>query len=165
MVVLSAFRMAQDHITHTEFAKHRSRNFTGKGALFGGVHGLRSEGDDTVATECFVSRRQRGERRANNNIGVGHAIDPLDDVFDQSAGIRGGAVHLPISGDEWTPRGSWFRCTHGRSWRAATPGRVLPSRNSREAPPPVEIKVTWLATPAFLTALTESPPPIMETAF
>ena len=46
--------------------------------------------------------------------------------------------------------------------RAATPGRTFPSRNSRDAPPPVE---TWLisaALPLFLTALTESPPPMIE---
>ena len=43
--------------------------------------------------------------------------------------------------------------------KALIPGRVLPSRNSREAPPPVE---TWLilsARPNLLIAATESPPP------
>src|SRR5262249_37273835 len=43
--------------------------------------------------------------------------------------------------------------------RAAIPGRVLPSRNSSEAPPPVEMWLIWSATPAWLTAATESPPP------
>ena len=48
--------------------------------------------------------------------------------------------------------------------RTAIPGRVFPSRNSREAPPPVE---TWLIFDArlnLLTAATESPPPTTETA-
>ena len=38
----------------------------------------------------------------------------------------------------------------------------MPSRNSRDAPPPVE---TWLisaALPLFFTALTESPPPMID---
>ncbi len=48
---------------------------------------------------------------------------------------------------------------------AATPGNSLPSINSREAPPPVEMKVILSARPACLTAVTESPPPMMVVAF
>src|SRR5580658_11326594 len=48
--------------------------------------------------------------------------------------------------------------------RASTPGSFLPSRNSSDAPPPVEMWVIWSATPAFFTAETESPPPTMEMA-
>lgn len=47
------------------------------------------------------------------------------------------------------------------SSRAATPGRTLPSKSSREAPPPVEMWLIFSARPAFSTAATESPPPIM----
>ena len=47
------------------------------------------------------------------------------------------------------------------SSKAATPGKVLPSSNSNEAPPPVEMWLILLARPAFSTAATESPPPIM----
>ena len=50
---------------------------------------------------------------------------------------REGAVHLPVPGDQ-----SRFLTDHAPfSVRAATPGRTFPSRNSSEAPPPVE---TWL---------------------
>ena len=52
----------------------------------------------------------------------------------------------------------WFYA----SCRAVTPGRALPSRSSRLAPPPVEMKVTLSATPARLTALTLSPPPMID---
>mmetsp|Transcript_22683 Transcript_22683/g.33824 ORF Transcript_22683/g.33824 Transcript_22683/m.33824 type:complete len:238 (+) Transcript_22683:237-950(+) len=48
--------------------------------------------------------------------------------------------------------------------RAATPGRTLPSRSSREAPPPVEMWDILSATFAFSTAATESPPPMMVVA-
>src|SRR5579871_5899229 len=48
--------------------------------------------------------------------------------------------------------------------RASTPGSFLPSRNSRLAPPPVEMWVILSATPAWLMAETESPPPMMEVA-
>mmetsp|Transcript_37937 Transcript_37937/g.74115 ORF Transcript_37937/g.74115 Transcript_37937/m.74115 type:complete len:235 (+) Transcript_37937:678-1382(+) len=50
------------------------------------------------------------------------------------------------------------------SLRAATPGRTLPSRSSREAPPPVEMWDILSARPACSTAATESPPPMMVMA-
>src|ERR1039458_4687497 len=39
---------------------------------------------------------------------------------------------------------------------ASTPGSFLPSKNSSEAPPPVEMWVIWSATPAWLTLETGS---------
>src|SRR5512141_2139203 len=50
------------------------------------------------------------------------------------------------------------------SFRATTPGSGLPSRNSSDAPPPVDTCVIFLATPAFLTALALSPPPMTVVA-
>ncbi|KVI02347.1 hypothetical protein Ccrd_019323 [Cynara cardunculus var. scolymus] len=47
------------------------------------------------------------------------------------------------------------------SSRASTPGSVLPSNNSKLAPPPVEIWLITSATPTFSTAATESPPPMI----
>ena len=47
---------------------------------------------------------------------------------------------------------------------ASTPGSFLPSRNSSEAPPPVEMCVILSATPAAFTADTESPPPTIDVA-
>ena len=47
---------------------------------------------------------------------------------------------------------------------AATPGSSLPSRNSREAPPPVEMWLILSAKPSWLTAAAESPPPMMVVA-
>src|SRR2546422_730562 len=57
-------------------------------------------------------------------------------------------VHLPVGGKEQPPHASSS---------AATPGRGLPSRNSRDAPPPVETWVSFDVRPA--TAAAESPPP------
>ena len=50
------------------------------------------------------------------------------------------------------------------SVNAAIPGRVLPSINSREAPPPVEIWESFSSRPACETAAAESPPPTIVTA-
>src|SRR5271157_5720094 len=43
-------------------------------------------------------------------------------------------------------------------------GQFLASKNSSDAPPPVETCVICFATPAFFTALAESPPPITVVA-
>src|SRR6185369_2928900 len=47
---------------------------------------------------------------------------------------------------------------------AATPGSSTPPRNSSDAPPPVEMWEILSATPADLTAFSESPPPTTLTA-
>ena len=59
-----------------------------------------------------------------------------------------------------TPRAS----TRLASSRQSTPGSTFPSRSSNEAPPPVEMCDMRGARPALLTAATESPPPMIETA-
>src|ERR1043165_1334841 len=55
-------------------------------------------------------------------------------------------------------------CRYVLSVSAATPGSSSPARNSRVAPPPVEMCVMRLATPARVTAETESPPPTITVA-
>src|SRR5947208_2121961 len=71
------------------------------------------------------------------------------------------AVHLPVAGDE---RGAVHRgtaaCSAGAASSSATsPGSARPSRNSSDAPPPVETWVTAPCSPARASAATESPPP------
>ena len=50
------------------------------------------------------------------------------------------------------------------SFAAATPGSSFPSRNSKEAPPPVEICVILSPYPRMFTAAAESPPPMIVVA-
>ena len=45
--------------------------------------------------------------------------------------------------------------------KAATPGKILPSSISSDAPPPVDICDILSTNLAALTAATESPPPII----
>jgi len=47
------------------------------------------------------------------------------------------------------------------SFKAATPGRTLPSSSSKEAPPPVDTWEMESVMPACSAAATESPPPTM----
>ena len=53
----------------------------------------------------------------------------------------------------------------GLSVKQAIPGNSLPSSNSSEAPPPVEICVKLSSKCNFLIAATESPPPTIDIAF
>src|SRR2546427_10018803 len=69
------------------------------------------------------------------------------------AGFGGAEIHLPIGGKQ--------QRSHASS-NAATPGNSFPSRNSSDAPPPVETCVSLSSIPA--TAATESPPPTTVTA-
>src|SRR5260370_29209425 len=48
--------------------------------------------------------------------------------------------------------------------RASTPGSLCPPRNSREAPPPVEMCEMRSATPDWGIAATQPPPPTLEMA-
>ena len=50
------------------------------------------------------------------------------------------------------------------SLAATTPGKSFPSRNSSEAPPPVEMCVILSPKPRLLTAAAESPPPMIVVA-
>src|SRR5690606_42121697 len=67
-------------------------------------------------------------------------------------------VELPVARNE--RHASLLRYAHPS---ASNPGRLLPSRNSRLAPPPVEMwpKSSSL-NPNALTAAAESPPPTTE---
>src|SRR5438876_9115684 len=47
----------------------------------------------------------------------------------------------------------------------STPGSFCPDKNSKDAPPPVEICVILDPTPDCATAAAESPPPTIEYAF
>ena len=50
------------------------------------------------------------------------------------------------------------------SLAATTPGKSFPSRNSSEAPPPVEMCVILSPKPRLFTAAAESPPPMIVVA-
>src|SRR5262249_13746418 len=89
--------------------------------------------------------------------------DGILDRRRQVERLGDGLVHLPVadaqglSGLHEALRLSLVPA--GRLRRAAMPGSSWPSTNSSDAPPPVETCEILSATPASLTAATESPPP------
>src|SRR5687767_9409868 len=84
----------------------------------------------------------------------------LEEAGQEVARGRRPEMHLPVRGvDEGTCR-HWAQASSS----AATPGSSLPSRNSSDAPPPVDTCVMRSSSPAWATAAAESPPPTTVTA-
>src|SRR6202011_3825314 len=108
---------------------------------------------DRRASERVVRRGQRGERRADHGVDVRQRQRARAHVRDERARLRDRLVHLPVPDDERLAR------AHGYRSSAATPGSVLPSRNSSVAPPPVETCVIASAKPSACAAAAASPPP------
>src|SRR5579875_497819 len=116
--------------------------------------------------EHLADSRERNRRWAENAEQIWILVQQLAqsrrDLQGKARGHPRAIVHLPITGDNrGARRGSrHHRSPHPqRSCRAATPGSTRPSRNSNEAPPPVDTCVILSAAPACSTAAAESPPP------
>src|SRR5690606_32501056 len=99
-----------------------------------------------------VERREDGREHDLARGGLGFELRAQ--LARERARLVGEQVHLEIAGDDGPPR--------HRS--ASTPGSFRPSRNSSDAPPPVETWPNEDARPARLTAATLSPPPTTEKA-
>src|SRR5204863_3043928 len=94
----------------------------------------------------------------DHDFDIGDIAQVEKERLDESRRLRLSHIHLPIGCDD-------FLAHYFLSVNAATPGNSLPSSNSSDAPPPVELNVILSASPACFTAVTEPPPPIMVVAF
>src|SRR5690606_16775145 len=114
---------------------------------------------DARALEGLRDAVERDVGRAHHHlVGGGLLTQGVGDGRGQGRGLLRGLVHLPVSGEDLAARHAHF------SVRAVTPGRALPSRNSSEAPPPVETCETCFSRPACSIAAAESPPPMIVIA-
>src|SRR5439155_4897121 len=106
-------------------------------------------------------RLERGEGRCDHDLAPAHAAHALGERACQRDRLAARAVHLPVAGDERRAahRGTSACSAGAASSSAASPGSRRPSRNSSDAPPPVETWVTAPCRPARASAATESPPP------
>src|SRR5262249_21341790 len=114
-----------------------------------GMKILRGEGDTRVP-DGFAHGAQGGEGGRQGDLGAAPVGQSRQKVREERAGLLFGPVHLPVAGDERA---------HQALVRASTPGRVMPERYSRVAPPPVETCVNLDVSPNLRTADAESPPP------
>src|SRR5213083_2779288 len=121
------------------------------------MHVLRTDLDVWSSAKRFRDLCNCGEGRNDHDFDIGDIAQVEKERLDESRRLRLSHVHLPIGCDD-------FLAHYFLSVNAATPGNSLPSSNSSEAPPPVEMNVILSASPACFTAVTESPPPMMVVA-
>ena len=160
---LAAFGMADDDVAASGFGEHGGGNFSGEGAFFFPVDVLSGDGDFCV----FGGFDGRGDGcvwRGYDDVAVTGFGGERRERGEKRAGVGGGFVHLPVAGNDAAPHDFAPSGREGFSVRASTPGSFRPPRNSRDAPPPVEMCEIFPATPDWWTAATESPPPTMEVA-
>src|SRR5215470_3098351 len=141
-----------EHAATSELDEHRRGDLTRVRARPFMVAVLAAEADGGAVND-LAHRGERGERRTQHDV---DALEPLEAVANARGEwpcFRERADHLPVADDE-------RRAHQAASVRAATPGSVRPSRNSRKAPPAVEMYPILSLTPAALTAAIVSPPPI-----
>ena len=103
---------------------------------------------------CPAGRRCRADRRNQRNT---IRFDPEGSKLNCSA-----VSPLPTKAFAFAGAPE-LHCPYLSS-RQAMPGSSKPSRNSREAPPPVEMWVILSAKPSCSQAAAESPPPTMVVA-
>src|SRR6266436_820489 len=167
---LAALGVADDDVAAADVGKHRSGDFAGEGAFLAPGNVLAGDGD--ARAFCGIDGgRERGERRRDGNVAMFCVRNKREEGGEKRARLRERFVHFPIAGDYAASHAK----TSGRTKdlntedtestekkgghllvKASTPGSLRPPRNSREAPPPVEICEILLATPDWWTAATES---------
>src|SRR5215813_7947434 len=148
----AALGMPHEHAAAAELDEHRRRDLARMGARAFMVAVLPTEPDGRALDDLRDSAERR-EWRAQNDIDALEALEAVANAGGERPCFGQGADHLPVADDE-------RRAHQAASVRAATPGSVRPSRNSRKAPPAVEMYPILSLTPAALTAAMVSPPPI-----
>src|SRR5690348_13610464 len=168
-MVAPAFRMPDDDVSAARIPKHRCGNVAGVGALFIPMAVLRRHGD-IAAFQNVSHGAQSCEWRRHHHFAMVYLSEPRAEIIHKLHRFTNGFVHFPIAGNygfsHFSSNGTEVRA--GRpsdfyffSVSASTPGSFIPERNSRVAPPPVEMWLIWDSTPDLATAATESPPPTM----
>src|SRR5690606_30707663 len=156
-VVLAALGVPDDDVGAAELGQHRAGDLTG---VRPGV--VRRDVLGAVLQQQLVPVHQRlhaadvGERGQHRHLDLVEVLlrQREGDLLHQGDRLQVVEVHLPVAGDQRLPG-------HQPSPSStATPGSCLPSRNSSEAPPPVEIcEKPASGKPGVRTAAAESPPP------
>ena len=112
-------------------------------------------------TDCTVRRSVNGGCSETSTRLVSDGCSRSPRYANSVEGFEVVEVHLPVATDQWPAvrvvghrlEGGFLRggaLTAGLS--AARPGRSPYSRSSREAPPPVEMKLIWSDSPSSSTA-------------
>src|SRR6266567_3970957 len=159
MVVLAPLGVPGQDVAAAELGQHPAADITGVSTVGVWRDVLRAVPQlQLVALDEGLDAAQRGERRQHHDVDRREILvgQPEGELLGQGQGLEMVGVHLPVAGHERLAAGP----AHRSSSSAASPGSVFPSRNSRLAPPPVEM---WLNAVSgkfsCRTAAAESPPP------
>src|SRR5215475_4932584 len=155
--MLAPLGMPDDHVAAAQLGEHGAADVAGVGAAVVLREILGAVADEQpVAVDQRLDAPQIDERRQHDDLDGGEVLllEAERDLLGECDRLEVVQVHLPVAGDErLTGQGQLSSST-------ATPGRVLPSRYSSEAPPPVEMCPNACAGRRSLrTAAAESPPP------
>jgi hypothetical protein len=132
---LPSLGVPDDDVPDLERLQHEGRDLAGEGALLLRVHVLGPEPvREAVAHDQRLDRPQRGERRADDDLDTIRIvpIQQVRELLDGLDRLEVRLVHLPVRRDDRSSR------AHPASSRTSIPGSERPSRNSSEAPPPVD---------------------------
>ncbi len=149
VVVGAAFGVADHHVATAQPGEHRTADVTGMGAgtVRGEILGAVTDGK-LVTIDEGLDTAQVGERRQDNDLGVVQfgRLQVESHLLDERDRLEVVQVHLPVARDQRLPPAAarlpavaGLLVDRHHASRAARPGRTLPSRYSRLAPPPVEI--------------------------
>src|SRR5437870_8495231 len=154
----AAFAVPEHDVMHKQVAQKCGADLARKRPVLLPIHVLRADFYVLCITERLGHFRNCRKRRNDYNFDIrDFAYVPKQQRLHKSRRFSLRHVHLPVGGH-------YFLTHQFLSVSAATPGSSLPSSNSSEAPPPVEINVILSARPACFTAVTESPPPMTVVA-
>src|ERR1700761_19520 len=115
-----------------------------------------------VAVHQGLHGAQVGERREHGHFDVLVVLvaQAERELLHQRDRLEVVAVHLPVAGDQRQLHRESHNARKAYASRAVRPGRVLPSRYSSDAPPPVEMcPKDDSSSPKDRPAPAESPPP------
>src|SRR5262249_39375825 len=154
--MLAALRVANDRIGASCLDKHPDGNLAGKSAFFFPMYIL-SRDCDTRTVGFINGGRKRGEGRSDDDVAVFHVLDSGNQSIKKRARLGPRFEHFPIPRDDGPPHSPKLL-----SVSTSTPGSFCPDKNSKAAPPRVEICVILDPPPDCATAAAESPPPTIE---
>src|SRR5665811_1056572 len=161
-VVLPALGVADRDVRRTELRQHHRGDLPGVRTVGVCRHVLGAVTDlQLVRVHQGLHGTQVGERHQYGDLDGGEVVlgvlERPGELLDQMGGLVVVQVHLPVARHQ---RGAGHQSSN-----TAMPGRALPSRSSRLAPPPVEMCPKPASSkPRRRTAAAVSPPPTIEKA-
>src|SRR5437773_11789432 len=157
--VLPALGVADDDVRAPGLAQHRDRDLARVGSLRLPVAVLGGE-LDARPVDRLRHRVEGREGGCHHHLPPARPRDVLGERARERHRLAARAVHLPVAGDQrCAAHGAFSIGSVASSSSARSPGSSRPSRNSSDAPPPVDTWLTASSFPARRRAATESPPP------